>query len=40
MINFILGGDPPTATELFIGDLNMDGFINIQDIILLVNIIL
>ena len=40
MINFILGGDPPTATELFVGDLNMDGFINIQDIIILINIIL
>ena len=40
MINFVLGGDTPSESDLFIGDLNQDGIINIQDIILLVNSVL
>jgi len=40
MLAIVMGGYPPSSLELLLGDLNEDGIINVQDIILLVNIIL
>ena len=39
-IQIIMGEYDPSSLEELLGDLNEDGTINVQDIILLVNIIL
>ena len=39
MIGFILGTMSPDDNQLFVGDLNFDGIIDILDIVLIVNII-
>jgi len=39
LVNIILNGNPD-ETQLYLGDLNSDGSINILDIIELVNLIL
>ena len=40
VINFIMDISSPNNQESFLSDMNADGYINIQDIILIVNIIL
>ena len=40
IVNFILFGDEPDPFYLFKADLDKDGQVNIQDIILLLNLIL
>ena len=40
IINFILGHENPNITEEIASDLNSDGTINIQDVILIINMIL
>ena len=40
IINFILGQENPGIAEEIASDLNSDGIINIQDVILIINIIL
>ena len=39
-INFIMGNQTPTPQQSLYSDINEDSFINIQDIILIVQIIL
>ena len=39
LIGFILGTIEPNNNQLFVGDLNLDGIIDILDIVLIVNII-
>ncbi len=39
-INIIMGNTSPTEQELLAADMNGDGGVNIQDIVLLVNLIL
>ena len=40
LVNFVLGANEPTNTQLQLGDFNDDGILNILDIISLVNIII
>ena len=40
MLNIVLNPDAYNECQIFASDLNQDSFINIQDIVLLVNIIL
>ena len=40
MINFILNVEEPEAGQFAAADMNDDGVLNIQDIILIVNVIL
>jgi hypothetical protein len=40
MLNIVLSPEDYNECQIFVSDLNEDGSINIQDIILLVNIIL
>ena len=40
LVNFVLGVDNPSSSELNAGDFNSDGFLNVLDIVSIVNIIL
>jgi hypothetical protein len=40
VVNFILGSDTPSTTELIAADLNSDGILNILDVVILTNLIL
>ena len=40
MVSIIMGEYQPSSLEYLLGDLNEDGVINVQDVVLIVNIIL
>ena len=40
LVNFILLTDEPTDDQFFWLDINQDNFLNVQDVVLIVNIIL
>ena len=40
MVNFAIGFNQPTDTEVEVCDLNFDGIVNVLDIVQLINLIL
>ena len=40
LVNIILGTIEPNNTQIEAGNMNQDSFINVQDIIILINLIL
>ena len=40
LINFVLGSVNPSDIEFSSGDYNLDGFLNVLDVVLIINLIL
>ena len=40
IVNYIIGSDSPSTMEFNAGDYNIDGYLNVQDLVLILNLIL
>ena len=40
IVNYIIGSDTPSTIEFNAGDYNDDGYLNVQDLVLIINLIL